>query len=77
MHNTLLQDSMPRIVAMHDGHCARRESISATVRKCITTLKFYSFKFKRSDAVPLKQQMANEKQRCRFTALVQNGDRGR
>jgi hypothetical protein len=44
--------------------------ISAIVRKCRTTVKFYSNEFKQSDAVPLKQQMADEKQRYGFAALV-------
>ncbi|WP_143016564.1 hypothetical protein [Paraburkholderia phenazinium] len=51
--------------------------ISPIVRNCGTTVKVYSNEFKQSGVVPLKQQIANEKQRYRFAALVQIGDRGR
>jgi hypothetical protein len=55
----------------------QRESISATVRNAAQALNFIQPNSSKSDAVPLKQQMANEKQRYGFAALVQNGDRGR
>jgi hypothetical protein len=60
------------------AQCSTRITpLSATVRKCGATDKFYSNGFKQSGAVPLKQQTTIEMHLYRFALLVQNGDRGR